>query len=125
MIKLLIGLVALDICLSISNHLKLKKIMTKQERFDAMMERLNTTTNDIAADYKLLLDAVKNNDTVSDESLQKAEDNIAKLEALGASVENPVPGADGGETGSDTGDGADSGSDSGSDSGTGSGEGGV
>src|SRR3954471_10589743 len=61
-----------------------------QERFDALLARLNAATNDIAADYKKLLDEVRAG-SVSDESLTAAEANIAKLEALGASVENPVP----------------------------------
>ena len=63
---------------------------TKQEEFDALVERLNAVTNDIAADYKKLLDEITSN-SVSDETLAKAKENVAKLEALGASVENPVP----------------------------------
>jgi len=63
---------------------------TNQENFDALMSRLNVATNDIAADYQKLLDEAKNN-SVSAESIAAAEANIAKLEALGASVENPVP----------------------------------
>jgi hypothetical protein len=61
-----------------------------QERFDLLMSRLNVATNDIAADYKKLLDEIKSGN-VSDASLTAAEENIAKLETLGASVENPVP----------------------------------
>lgn len=60
-----------------------------QERFDLLMGRLDTVTTDIAQDYKTLLDAAK--DTISEESFAKHEANIAKLEVLGASVENPVP----------------------------------
>lgn len=70
---------------------KLDLIMAKsQEQFDALMGRLDTVTNDIAADYQKLLDEVQNG-TVSPESLAAAAVNIAKLETLGASVENPVP----------------------------------
>ena len=70
---------------------KLELFMTKaQEQFDALMARLDTVTNDIAADYQKLLDEIQNN-TVSPESIAAANANIAKLEALGASVENPVP----------------------------------
>lgn len=65
--------------------------MTKQERFDAILGRIDTVTTNIAADYQKLLDEVKAG-TVSDESLAKAEENIAKLETLAASVDNPVPG---------------------------------
>jgi hypothetical protein len=63
---------------------------TRQEDFDALMARLNTITNDIAADYAQLLDEIKNN-TVSAESIANGNANVATLEALGASVANPVP----------------------------------
>lgn len=63
---------------------------TRQEEFDAIIARLNTVTNDIAADYQKLLDEIASN-TVSAESLANAATNIAALEALGASVTNPVP----------------------------------
>lgn len=73
------------------NNLKIKTIMaTQQERFDALMARLDTVSNDIAADYAQLIEEAKKGQ-VSEESFAKAEANIAKLEALGASVENPVP----------------------------------
>jgi hypothetical protein len=61
-----------------------------QERFDQLMNRLDTVTTDIATDYKTLLEAVQAG-TVSEESLAKHEANIAKLEELGKSVDNPVP----------------------------------
>lgn len=79
--------------LSQLNILKLQnsKIMAKaQEQFDALMDRLNTVTNDIAADYQKLLNEIQNN-TVSPASIEAAKANIEKLEGLGASVENPVP----------------------------------
>lgn len=80
-----------------------KSIMAKQEQFNVMIGRLNTTTNDLAAsvidigeDYKKLLDEVK--DTISPESLTAAEANITKVEevasalkSIGAQVDNPVP----------------------------------
>lgn len=70
---------------------KLDQVMaTSQERYDAIMARLDTVTNDIAADYKKLLEEARTK-TVSDESLAKGETNVLRLEALGASVENPVP----------------------------------
>lgn len=72
---------------------KIDNVMTKQERFDAILGRIDTVTTNIAADYQKLLDEVKAG-TVSDESLAKAEENIAKLETLAASVDNPVPGDD-------------------------------
>lgn len=61
-----------------------------QEQFDTLMARLDTVTNDIAADYQKLLDEIQSN-TVSPASIAAAEANIAKLETLGASVANPVP----------------------------------
>lgn len=63
---------------------------TRQEEFDALMGRLNTVTNDVAADYAQLLKEVANN-TVSAESIAAGNANVAILEALGASVTNPVP----------------------------------
>lgn len=65
--------------------------MAKQETFDALLVRLDATTNDIAADMKLLKEQILSGDTISDESLAKLDTNIAALEALGASTENPVP----------------------------------
>lgn len=61
-----------------------------QERFDQLMARLDLVTNDIAADYKKLLELLADG-TISEESFAAHEANIAKLEALGASVDNPVP----------------------------------
>src|SRR5687768_6859908 len=50
-----------------SIKIKIDQIMTKQEKFDAALERLNTTTNDIAADLTLLKKQIQDG-TVSDES---------------------------------------------------------
>lgn len=63
---------------------------TRQEEFDALMGRLNTVTNDIAADYAKLLQEIADN-SVSAESIAAGNANVATLEALGASVSNPVP----------------------------------
>lgn len=65
--------------------------MTKQEKFDASLERLNTVTNDIAGDLKKLRDEIANDDDVSDESLALLDSNIDKLETLGADPTDPVP----------------------------------
>lgn len=90
-IDLVIILLIADILLNINNNFKLNTIMAKsQERFDAIIARLDTITTDIAADYQKLLDEVRAGG-VSDESFARAEANIATLEALGASVDNPVP----------------------------------
>jgi ketol-acid reductoisomerase len=67
--------------------------MSNQERFDALMARLDKATTDIAADYKQLLEEVKSGN-ISEESFATHEANITKLEELGASVENPVPGTE-------------------------------
>lgn len=71
-------------------HTKLNSIMAKQEQFDALIGRLNVATNDIAADLTNLKAQIAAG-TVSDESLARLDSNIAALETLGASTENPVP----------------------------------
>lgn len=93
LIEIIAVLVAANLVLTIFNNLKLNQIMAKsQERFDLLMGRLDKVSNDIAADYAQLLKAVQEGaDSVSEESFAKHEANIDKLEALGASVENPVP----------------------------------
>lgn len=65
--------------------------MTKQERFDAILSRMDAVTTDLAGDFKTFLQEVKDG-TVSEESLAKAEQNITVLEQLAASKENPIPG---------------------------------
>lgn len=70
---------------------KLDQLMAlNQTQFNEMVARLNTLTDDIAADYaKLLAEIAAGN--ITDESVAAATARIAQLEALGASVENPVP----------------------------------
>ena len=65
--------------------------MTKQERFDTILTKLDAVTTNIAEDFKTFVQEAKDG-TVSDESLAKAEANITKLEELAATKENPVPG---------------------------------
>ncbi len=67
-----------------------QSIMDKQKRFDSMLDRLNTTTNDIASDMKTLKAEIAAG-SISEESLQRLDANTATLEAIGASTENPVP----------------------------------
>lgn len=85
-----------------SKHtLKLNKIIqnqnkimaTNKENFDLLMGRLDVITTNIAEDYQTLLDAIKNGTEgqVTAEQIATHEANIAKLEVIGASVENPVP----------------------------------
>lgn len=92
---IMVGAAFLVLCSIVVNQFliiqKIEQFMAKsQERFDALMARLDKVTTDIAGDFKTLLDEVKAG-SVSDESFAKAEANIAALEALGASVDNPVP----------------------------------
>lgn len=70
---------------------KLDEIMAlTQQQFNELIARLNTVTNDIAEDYQKLLDEIQAGN-ISDESVAEAKANIERLEALGASVSNPVP----------------------------------
>lgn len=66
-------------------------IMTKQEKFDASLLRLDSVTNEIAADLKKLRDEIKNDDDVSDESLAKLDSHIDTLEGIGADPTDPAP----------------------------------
>jgi hypothetical protein len=75
---------------NLSLNSKLNIIMsTQNQRFAELNEKLNSVTNDIAQDYQTLLDAVQ--DKISEEEFAKAEANIARLQGIGASVENPIP----------------------------------
>ena len=67
--------------------------MTTQERFDAILSGIDQVTNEIAADYQALIEEAKNK-TVSDESLARAEANVARLREVAASNDQPVPGTD-------------------------------
>ena len=71
--------------------LKIDLMATKQERFDAILTRIDSVTTNIADDYRAFLEEYREG-TVSEESLAKAEANITKLEELAASKENPIPG---------------------------------
>lgn len=67
--------------------------MTKQERFDKILSDINDATNDIAADQQKLLEEIKAG-SVTDESLAKAEQNVAALQAIGAQVDSSTPPVD-------------------------------
>ena len=93
-IDIIAAISAVTLVIAIISLIKLNQIMaTSQERFDVLMGRLDTVSNDIAADYAQLLKAIQDGGagSISEESFAKHEANIAKLETLGASVENPVP----------------------------------
>jgi uncharacterized membrane protein len=57
-------------------------IMNRQERLEAAVAKLDTATNEIAADLQTLKDEIAAGN-VSDETLNQLDANIAKLEALG------------------------------------------
>lgn len=71
-------------------HQKLDLIMTKQEKFDANLGRLNTATNEIASDMQKLREDHKNG-TLTDESFDRFDQHIAVLEGLGADPADPIP----------------------------------
>ena len=82
----LAGLGILESLFTIKSHLitiksNLNTIMAKQDAFNAMLERIDVATTEIASDMKKLRDEVA--DVISDESLAKLDANISKLEALG------------------------------------------
>lgn len=68
---------------------KYNTLMAKQEQFDAMLQRLDAATTEIADDLKALREEIA--DSISDESLAKLDANIAKLETMGSEddVEEP------------------------------------
>ncbi len=65
--------------------------MNKQERFDALLGRIDAVTTNLAGDFRTFIQEVKDG-TVSDASFEKAEENVTKLEQLAASKEDPIPG---------------------------------
>ncbi len=70
---------------------KINELMsTQKERFAVFNQKLDSVTNDIAADFEQLLRSVE--DKIPDADFEKAEANLEKLRGLGASVENPIPG---------------------------------
>jgi hypothetical protein len=79
---------------------------TKQERFDAVLTRIDTATTNIAGDFRTFIQEVKDG-TVTDESLARAEASAEALEAIAASKADPVGDGTGGgvvETGGETGE---------------------
>lgn len=72
---------------NISLHSKYNSIMAKQDQFDAMLQRLDAATTEIADDLRELREEVI--DTISDESLAKLDANISKLETMGAEDDQP------------------------------------
>lgn len=80
--KLILLALCANICISILNYLKTKKLMSTQERVDAALGRLDEATTEIASDLKKLRDEIAAGN-VSEESLAKLDENVATLEKLG------------------------------------------
>ena len=76
-------------------HSKYNSIMAKQDQFDAMLQRLDAATTEIADDLRELREEVI--DTISDDSLAKLDANISKLETMGAEDDQPEEPETGGE----------------------------
>lgn len=87
----IITLLGVNIGISIINHLKLKKIMAKQDQINATLGQLNEATNALAAKIQKLIDGQTAGDPVSQESLDALQAVADQLTAMGADVENPIP----------------------------------
>lgn len=79
-----------------SSHISNFKInkMPTQEQFESALQRIDDATTDIANDIRSLKDQIADQGLPKDveESIFARLDNTAaKLEAIGASVDNPVP----------------------------------
>ncbi len=67
------------------NNKKQNKIMSKQDEFNAGLAKLDAATNEIANDLAALRDQL--GDTISQESLDVFNRNIARLEEMGKDPE--------------------------------------
>jgi hypothetical protein len=81
---------------------KLEQIMNAQERFDAVLARIDASTSAIAARINKFLDEVKTG-TVSDASIASLEKDADALDALGK-PDDAGTGTGTGDTGTGTGD---------------------
>ena len=88
-------LLGVNIGISISNHLKLKKIMAKQDQINATLDQLNTATNALAEKIQKLIDGQTAGDPVSQESLDALQAVADQLSAMGADATDPIPTAEG------------------------------
>lgn len=73
---------------------KLSKIMATLEQFEQALNRIDTATTDIANDIRQLKDEIANGGLNADNEaaiLSRLDATATALEAIGASVENPVP----------------------------------
>lgn len=74
---------------------KIDNIMAKQEDFDAVLGRIDTATNKIAADLIALRDQIKGAglpEALENSILASLTEKAARLEAIGADPTEPVPG---------------------------------
>jgi hypothetical protein len=79
-----------------SSHISNFKInkMPTEEQFQSAIQRIDDATTDIANDIRSLKDQIADQGLpadVEESILAKLESTAAQLEAIGASVENPVP----------------------------------
>lgn len=89
--KLKLILLGVNIGISIINHLKIKKIMAKQDQFNLTLGQLNEATNSLAAKIQRLIDGQTVGDTVTQESLDQLQLIANQLTAMGADETNPLP----------------------------------
>lgn len=64
-------------------------IIIKLHKMEELLTRLDSATNEIAADLQALRDQLK--DSTTPEQKTKLESLITRLEGLGQDPENPVP----------------------------------
>lgn len=83
---LLFAIIAIQLGTYYLLNQKLKSIMSKQEDFDAALDKLDAATTEIANDLTALRDEVKG--TISTESLARLDANILALEVMG---QDPIP----------------------------------
>lgn len=79
---------------SILNKFK-EMLMTVSERIEGVLARIDTATNNIAADLRGLKEKLAN-EGVDAAHLASLEDAATRLEGVAASTEDPVPGDGGG-----------------------------
>lgn len=85
-------LVAVNIWITIYQHLKLEKKM--EEQFNAVLQRIDDATNGIAEQLRDLKGQIQGSGLSSEkeaEILGKLESAAGKLEGIGANPENPTP----------------------------------
>ena len=72
-----------------------EQLMERQEQFDAAIQQLDEATNEVASDLQALRDEIAGGSAISEANLAVLDAKIARLKALGADPENPVPAVEG------------------------------